>query len=134
MSKTPASGSGAGSGRRLIESGSFPFEFVSELAEMESWRKEVYRPVYHILSVNDRRVIVISQFLVAACAGRSADELGDVLSRKLTDLDLAAMRLLTDGSEGIGKQAAHEATELAFFEKAKPVKRGRQESAGVSGK
>ena len=33
---------------RLIESGSFPFEFVSELAEMESWRKEVYRPIYHI--------------------------------------------------------------------------------------
>jgi len=26
----------------------FPFEFVSELAEMESWRKEVYRPIYHI--------------------------------------------------------------------------------------
>src|SRR2546422_5700164 len=34
--------------RRLIELDSFPFEFVSELAEMESWRKEVYRPIYHI--------------------------------------------------------------------------------------
>ena len=34
--------------RRLIESDSFPFEFVSQLAEMESWRKEVYRPIYHI--------------------------------------------------------------------------------------
>jgi len=33
---------------RLIESDGFPFEFVSELAEMESWRKEVYRPVYHV--------------------------------------------------------------------------------------
>jgi len=34
--------------RRLIESDLFPFEFISQLAEMESWRKEVYRPIYHI--------------------------------------------------------------------------------------
>jgi putative DNA methylase len=33
---------------RLIENDGFPFEFVSELAEMESWRKEVYRPIYHV--------------------------------------------------------------------------------------
>jgi len=33
---------------RLIESDAFPFEFLSALAERESWRKEVYRPVYHI--------------------------------------------------------------------------------------
>jgi putative DNA methylase len=33
---------------RLIESDAFAFEFVSELAQMESWRKEVYRPIYHI--------------------------------------------------------------------------------------
>ncbi len=41
----------------------------------------------------------------------------------------AAMRLLTEGSEGAGHQVAQEATQLAFFERAKPVKRGRQESA-----
>ncbi len=35
-------------GLRLIESDAFPFEFISQLAEMESWRKEVYRPIYHI--------------------------------------------------------------------------------------
>lgn len=33
---------------RLIESPDFPHEFVSSLAERESWRKEIYRPVYHI--------------------------------------------------------------------------------------
>ncbi|MEM4217727.1 MAG: DNA methyltransferase [Candidatus Methanomethylicaceae archaeon] len=33
---------------RLIESDVFPFEFLSELAEHESWRKEVHRPIYHI--------------------------------------------------------------------------------------
>jgi putative DNA methylase len=33
---------------RLIESDAFPIEFLSEIAERESWRKEIYRPVYHI--------------------------------------------------------------------------------------
>jgi putative DNA methylase len=34
-------------GLRAIEDG-FPFEQVSEIAEVESWRKELYRPVYHV--------------------------------------------------------------------------------------
>ena len=32
----------------LIESDEFPFEFLSHLAERESWRKEVHRPIYHV--------------------------------------------------------------------------------------
>lgn len=32
----------------LIETDAFPFEFLSAVAERESWRKEIYRPVYHI--------------------------------------------------------------------------------------
>jgi putative DNA methylase len=35
-------------GTRLIETDAFQFEFLSLLAERESWRKEVYRPVYHV--------------------------------------------------------------------------------------
>jgi putative DNA methylase len=33
---------------RLIETDEFPFEFLSRLAERESWRKELHRPVYHV--------------------------------------------------------------------------------------
>lgn len=33
---------------RLIETPDFPFEFVSTIAERESWRKEIYRPIYHV--------------------------------------------------------------------------------------
>lgn len=33
---------------RLIETDRFPFEFISQLAERESWRKEVHRPIYHV--------------------------------------------------------------------------------------
>lgn len=36
----------AGRTQRAIEDG-FPFEHLSEIAEVESWRKEVWRPVYH---------------------------------------------------------------------------------------
>ena len=34
-------------GMRVIED-TFPFEQVSEIAEVESWRKEIYRPIYHV--------------------------------------------------------------------------------------
>ena len=33
---------------RAIESDDFPFEGLSRIAERESWRKEIYRPIYHI--------------------------------------------------------------------------------------
>lgn len=32
----------------LIENDDFEIDFISELAEVESWRKEIYRPIYHI--------------------------------------------------------------------------------------
>ncbi|MBI3303852.1 MAG: DUF1156 domain-containing protein [Deltaproteobacteria bacterium] len=35
-------------GTRAIEDASFPFEHLSDIAELESWRKEINRPVYHI--------------------------------------------------------------------------------------
>ena len=33
---------------RLIETDAFPFEFLSEIGERESWRKEIHRPIYHV--------------------------------------------------------------------------------------
>lgn len=33
---------------RLIETDNFEFEFLSQLAERESWRKEIHRPVYYL--------------------------------------------------------------------------------------
>jgi len=35
-------------GMRAIESDTFPFERISDIAEMESWRKELNRPIYHV--------------------------------------------------------------------------------------
>ena len=33
---------------RAIEDDDFPFEALSRIAERESWRKEIYRPIYHV--------------------------------------------------------------------------------------
>ena len=35
-------------GSRAIEDESFPFEALSDVCEIESWRKEINRPLYHI--------------------------------------------------------------------------------------
>lgn len=35
-------------GTRAIEDQSFPFEHLSDIAQLESWRKEVSRPIYHL--------------------------------------------------------------------------------------
>jgi putative DNA methylase len=70
------------------------------------------------LSVNDRRVIVISQFLVETCAGRAAEQLSDALSGNLTDLDLAAMRLLESQAVQPAKQIKRAERQLALLDKA----------------
>ena len=70
-----------------------------------------------MLSVNDRRVILISQFLVETCVSRSAEQLSDALSSSLTDLDLAAMRLLDSQAIQPAKQVKQDDRQLALLEK-----------------
>jgi adenine-specific DNA methylase len=58
---------------RAIENG-FPIGFVSQLAEHESWRKEVYRPMYYIHKWWARRLgSVLRATLIASEAGQDAD-------------------------------------------------------------
>ncbi len=71
------------------------------------------------LSVNDRRVILISQFLVETCAGRSVEQLSDALLSTLTDLDLAAMRLLESQATQPTKQLERDENQLALLDKNK---------------
>ena len=39
---------GAFTGPCALEDDAFPFEIISDIAEAESWRKEINRPIYHI--------------------------------------------------------------------------------------
>lgn len=51
----------------LIESDHFPFDFLSQLGEKESWRKEVYRPVYHIHKWWAKRLGSIFRGIILGC-------------------------------------------------------------------
>jgi putative DNA methylase len=53
---------------RVIESEDFPFETISELAEIESWRKEIYRPVYHVHKWWACRLGTVFRAIILGCA------------------------------------------------------------------
>lgn len=60
-------------GKRAIEN-QFPIALVSQLAEHESWRKEVYRPLSYIHKWWARRLgSVFRAILIASCAEEHAD-------------------------------------------------------------
>jgi putative DNA methylase len=55
-----------GRSERAIEDG-FPFEHLSEIAEVESWRKEVWRPVYHTHKWWAQRLGSVFRAVVLGC-------------------------------------------------------------------
>lgn len=61
-------------GSRAIEDDAFPFEALSEVAEIESWRKELNRPLYHIHKWWAQRLgTVFRAMVIAAFAPKGAD-------------------------------------------------------------
>jgi len=61
-------------GARAIEDAGFPFEHLSDIAELESWRKEVNRPIYHIHKWWAQRLgSVFRAILLGAFAPRGSD-------------------------------------------------------------
>lgn len=62
--------------RTAIEEPSFPFEYLSDIAELESWRKEINRPIYHIHKWWAQRLgSVFRAILIAAFSPPDADVL-----------------------------------------------------------
>jgi len=69
-------------GARAIESESFPFEAISDVAERESWRKEINRPIYHVHKWWAQRLgSVFRAIIIGALAPDGADVLGQFYSR-----------------------------------------------------
>lgn len=68
----------SGVGKRAIE-GRFPIGFISQLAEHESWRKEVYRPIYYLHKWWARRLgSVFRAIIIASCIDEEQD-VGELL-------------------------------------------------------
>jgi len=59
---------------RSIELDDFPFEFLSSLAQRESWRKEIYRPIYHIHKWWAKRLGSIFRGIILGCLLRPDED------------------------------------------------------------
>jgi adenine-specific DNA methylase/DNA-binding XRE family transcriptional regulator len=66
--------------RKAIED-SFPFEEISEIAEHESWRKEIYRPIYHIHKWWAQRLGSIFRALVIGACAEEGDNILNLFYR-----------------------------------------------------
>ena len=67
--------------QRLIEADCFPFEFISTLAQRESWRKEIHRPIYHIHKWWAKRLGSVFRGLVLGCQLGEDEDLTDTFYR-----------------------------------------------------
>jgi adenine-specific DNA methylase len=65
--------------------GDFPFEYISEVAEIESWRKELYRPIYHMHKWWARRLGTVFR---AVILGAFFDEPADIMQLLYEPVDL----------------------------------------------
>ena len=52
---------------RLIETDLFPIDFISAIAERESWRKEIYRPIYHVHKWWAKRLGSVFRAILLGC-------------------------------------------------------------------
>jgi len=84
--------------KTLIESDFFPFDFVSDLAEIESWRKEIYRPVYHVHKWWATRLGSVFRAILLACA----EPPGTDLEKKFHQIHLFRGKIVFDPFMGSG--------------------------------
>lgn len=66
------------SGKRAIEDDDFPFEMLSDIAETESWRKEINRPTTHIHKWWAQRLGTVFRAMVIGAFARSGTNLFDL--------------------------------------------------------
>ena len=67
---------------RLIETDSFPLEFLSAIAQRESWRKEIYRPVYHLHKWWAKRLGSVFRGIILGCLLPESSDLEEAFYEK----------------------------------------------------
>ncbi len=68
-------------GPRALEDDDFPFEDISSIATLESWRKEINRPTYHIHKWWARRLGTIFRAMILGAMAPSGAEIMDLFYR-----------------------------------------------------
>ncbi|WP_256476113.1 DNA methyltransferase [Siccirubricoccus soli] len=69
----------APAGARAIEDESFPFEVLSDIAEAESWRKEIHRPIHYVHKWWARRLGTVFRAIVAGTLAPSGKDVMQML-------------------------------------------------------
>lgn len=67
---------------RLIETDTFPFEFTSAVAKRESWRKEIYRPIYHVHKWWAKRLGSTFRSIILGCLLQEGANLEDAFPKR----------------------------------------------------
>jgi len=68
-------------GPRALEDMAFPFEALSDVAEIESWRKEINRPLYHIHKWWAQRLGTVFRAMVIGAFAPSGTDILDLFYR-----------------------------------------------------
>ena len=93
-----------GDRRRIIEDG-FPFELVSDVAEMESWRKELNRPIYHLHKWWAQRLGSVFRSAIIAATTPSGTPLMDLFYRKIHLPDVVVFDPFMGSGTTVGEAA-----------------------------
>jgi putative DNA methylase len=104
---------------RLIESDKFPFEFLSQLAERESWRKEVHRPVYHVHKWWAKRLGSVFRGILLGCSLPEDGDLAAEFYRPQTYANLTIFDPFMGSGTTIGE--AHKLGAIAIGRDINPV-------------
>jgi len=89
--------------QRLIETDGFPFEFLSRLAERESWRKEIHRPIYHVHKWWAKRLGSVFRGILLGCTLAETSDLTQQFYRSHAFSDMTVLDPFMGSGTTIGE-------------------------------
>ena len=104
---------------RLIETDEFPVEFLSAVAQRESWRKEIYRPVYHLHKWWAKRLGSVFRGILLGCLLDESADFQDAFYQKHNRLDISVFDPFMGSGTTIGE--AHKLGCVALGRDINPV-------------
>jgi putative DNA methylase len=107
------------SNKRLIETDTFPFEFLSTLGERESWRKEIHRPIYHVHKWWAKRLGSVFRGILLGCVSPEGEDLPSAFYRPHSLASISVLDPFMGSGTTIGE--AHKLGMTAFGRDINPV-------------
>lgn len=100
--------------RRAIEETDFPFEHLSDIAEIESWRKEISRPIYHVHKWWAQRLGSVFRAIVLGTFAPAEAEVLDLFYRAVRFPELVVLDPFMGSGTTIGEAVKLGARAIGF--------------------